>query len=143
MELARWTPIREMLNRGRAFDSFFYPATEREPMGTTCGWSPVIDIYKDNDHLVITAEIPGVEKKDISVNVEDRVLTLKGNRASEKEVKKEHYYRRERCSGGFERRFTLPADVDAENIEANLKNGLLEIRIPKAEKHKAKKITIH
>lgn len=143
MELTRWNPMREMLNASRLLDNFFYPAIQRETAGTVCGWSPVVDVYKEKDHLVISAELPGVDKKDISVNVEGRVLTLKGDRTTEKEVKEEHYYRKERCSGGFERAFTLPADVNAEKIEANFKDGLLEIRIPKAEEHTAKKITIH
>ena len=143
MELTRWNPMREMLTANRMLDTFFYPSTHRKTTGTVCGWSPVVDVYKEKDHLVITAELPGVDKKDISVNVEGRVLTLKGNRTTEKEVKEEHYYRRERCSGGFERTFTLPTDVNAEKIEANFKDGLLEIRIPKAEELKTKKITIH
>jgi HSP20 family protein len=102
-----------------------------------------VDIY-DNDHnIVIKAELPGVDKKDIVVHVEGRLLTLKGERSSEKEVNEDKYHCRERTYGKFERVFTLPAEVDADKITADYKDGVLKIDIPKPEEQKPKKITVH
>ena len=84
-----------------------------------------------------------MEKKDISVDVKDQVLTLRGERKYDHEVKEEKYYRRERAYGKFQRAFSLPADVDSENIKAEFKDGLLKIEVPKPEKQKPKEIAIH
>ena len=84
-----------------------------------------------------------VDKKDIEVDVKDRVLTLKGERSSDNEVTEDNYYRRERCFGKFERAFNLPVDVELDKIKANYKDGVLEIEIPKPEEKKPKQITVH
>jgi HSP20 family protein len=84
-----------------------------------------------------------VDKKDISIDLKDRVLTLSGERSYEKEAKEENYYRRERSFGKFQRAFTLPADVDSDRINAKFKDGLLRIEIPKPEQQKPKQVTIH
>jgi HSP20 family protein len=91
---------------------------------------------------VITAEIPGVDKKDISVDVKDRVLTLRGERSSDNEVKEDRFYRRERTFGKFERSFTLPAAVDPDNIKAEYRDGVLKIEVPKPEGHKPRQINV-
>ena len=143
MELTRWNPMREMLTASRVLDNFFFPEARSAALDASSGWKPAVDIYREDDHLVISAEILGFDRNDIDVNVDGRVLTLKGERSTEKEVKKDQYYRKERRTGSFERRFTLPADINPEKIEANFKNGILEVRVPKAEEHKAKQITVH
>jgi len=106
-------------------------------------WNPAVDLYEKNDHFVIKAELPGVDKKDIAIDLKDRVLTLSGERSHENEVKEENYYRRERSYGKFQRVFTLPADVDSDKIKAEFNDGLLQIEVPKPEEQKPKKVTIH
>ncbi len=106
-------------------------------------WNPVVDLYEKDDRYVIKAEIPGVDKKDIKVDLNDRVLTLSGERSYDNEVKEENYYRRERSYGKFQRAFTLPADVDSDKIKAEFNEGVLQIEVPKPEEQKPKQVTIH
>jgi HSP20 family protein len=127
----------------RLFDDFFYPTYREDSDLGMLDWNPVADIYDNEDHLVIKAELPGVDKKDIVVDVKEGVLTLKGERSYDNEVKEDKYYRKERTFGRFERSFTLPVNVEAEKIKADFKDGILKIEIPKPETQKPKKITIH
>ena len=147
MELIRWNPIRDMFSlRHRVnhlFDEFFYPTNRDDGELSMWNWNPVVDIYDNDENIVIKAELPGIDKKDITVDVKGRVLTLKGERSSDNEVKKEKYYRRERTFGRFERVFTLPADVDPDKVKADYKDGVLKINIPKPEEHKPKQIAVH
>jgi len=106
-------------------------------------WSPAIDMLEKNDHLVIKAELPGIEKKDISLDLKEGVLTLKGERKHENEVQDGNFYRREMSYGKFQRSFRLPADVDPEKITAELENGLLTIEVPKPEQSRPKQITVN
>ena len=147
MALVKWTPMREMVNfqdhLNRFFDdSYFRPFFRNDDvsLGT---WNPMVDIYDENDKIVIKAELPGIDKKDISIDLKDRVLTLKGERSADNEVKEERYYRRERTYGRFERSFTLPAGLDPEKIKADYKDGVLKIEVKKPETEKPKQITIH
>jgi HSP20 family protein len=126
----------------RMFNDFFYPAGAEGEAFPARGWQPMVDIYDREDKIVIQAELPGVDKKDISVDVKGRILTLKGERSSEKETKEENYYRRERTFGKFERAFTLPSDVNPEMIKADYKDGVLKIEVPKPEEQKPKQITV-
>ena len=147
MELIRWNPNRQFsgLNDrfGSVLDSFFYPSTPNEDVAAHGKWNPVVDIYEDEGSYVITAEVPGVEKKDIGIDVKDRVLTLHGERTADSGVSEDSFYRRERCHGRFERIFTLPLDVDPDKIDAAFKDGVLTITIPKPEERKPKMITVH
>jgi HSP20 family protein len=124
------------------FDDAF-PAVRSQDETSIWNWSPVVDIFDDQDRIVIKAELPGVEKKDISLDVKGRILTLRGERASDKEVQEESYYRRERLFGRFERAFTLPMDVSVDKVSADFKDGVLKIEIPKPEEHKPKQISIN
>jgi HSP20 family protein len=147
MNLVRWNPWREMNTLQNRFnhllaDSFFQPSRSEDDLSLGT-WHPVVDMYDEDDRIIIKAELPGMEKKDISVDVKDQVLTLRGERKYDHEVKEEKYYRRERAYGKFQRAFSLPADVDSENIKAEFKDGLLKIEVPKPEKQKPKEIAIH
>ena len=106
-------------------------------------WDPAVDLYEKDDHFIIKAELPGIKKDDIKVDLKDRVLTLSGERTYDNEVKEENYYRRERSYGKFQRAFTLPVDVDSEKIKAEFKDGVLQIEVPKPEDKKAKRVTVH
>ena len=147
MELVRWNPIRDMFglrnHTNRVFGDFYFPTNREEGDLPMWNWNPVVDVYDNDDNIVLKAEIPGIDKKDIEIDVKGRVLTLKGERSSDNEVKEDNYYRRERCFGKFERAFTLPVNVELDNIKANYKDGVLEIEIPKPEEKKPKQITVH
>lgn len=105
-------------------------------------WSPAVDIKETKNDFVIHADLPGVKSEDIEVTAENSVLTIKGDRESEKKEEKDNYSRIERFSGSFMRRFTLPTSADLDHISAKTKNGVLELHIPKTEKAKTKRIEI-
>jgi HSP20 family protein len=125
------------------FDDVLRPVVRGDSKLPMWNWNPTVDIYDNDEHIVIKAELPGIVKKDIIIDVKDGVLTLKGERSFDNEVKEEKYYCRERTFGKFERVFRLPADVDPEKISANYKDGILKIEIPKPEEQQPKQITVH
>ena len=147
MNLVKWNPWREMDTYQERINRFFdWPALPSEWRGDETGmgsWKPVVDIYEDEKNIVIKAELPGVDKKDIHVDIKDRVLTLSGERSYENEVKEDNYYRRERTYGKFQRAFSLPDTLDPDKIKADFKDGVLKIDIPKPEEKKPKQITVH
>jgi HSP20 family protein len=106
------------------------------------GWNPAADVMENKDAYIFKLEVPGVAREDINVEFHDNTLTIKGERKAETDVKEEDVHRIERFSGSFSRSFTLPGETDSEKIEAKLKDGILELRIPKAEEKKAKSIPI-
>lgn len=146
MQLVKWNPMREMLGfnsrADRLFNDLFYPSREGR-LSRNWGWNPRVDIYEEGDAVVLKAELPGVDKDNITVDVKDRVLTLKGERSSDNDVKEESYYRRERTFGSFVRRFNLPDLVDPGQITADYKDGVLKVAIPKPADAKPKRITVH
>jgi len=149
MELIRWNPMREMFGMrhrmNTLFDDSFYPSARNAQSDEAAlwNWNPIVDIYDEEESIVIKAELPGVDKEDIVVDVKGRVLTLKGERSGGNEIRKDNYYRRERCYGKFERVFTLPVDVNSDNIKADYRDGVLKIAVPRPEPQKPKQITIH
>ncbi len=106
------------------------------------GWSPYIDIAENDDEIIIKAEIPGIDAKDIDISIAGEVLTIKGEKKEEKENKGKHYHRVERSYGSFTRTIDLPAPVITDKVKAEDHNGVLEITLPKMEKAKAKRITV-
>ncbi len=146
MDLVRWNPWKEMVSlrdrMNRLFDDVFFRSDRRDDVWAEGVWVPAVDMFETDDRVVIKAELPGLEKKDISLDLQNGVLTLKGERKSENEVKEENYYRREMTYGKFVRSFSLPVDVDAEKIKAEFKNGLLTVEVPKPEGHKPKQIKV-
>ena len=147
MNLVRWNPWREMpavhnqLNR--FFDDPFLRIGRMDEDANPARWDPAVDLYEKHDCFVIKAELPGVDKNDIKVDLKDRVLTLSGERSYDNEVKEENYYRKERTYGKFQRAFALPADVDSDKITAEFKDSVLQVEVPKPEEKKAKQVTIH
>ena len=107
-----------------------------------CRWVPAVDISEDDDNLYVDVDVPGMKKEDIKVSLEHNVLSLKGEKKQEKEVKEENYHRWERCYGSFSRAFELPIPVEANKIKANYRNGVLHVELPKAEEVKPKEIPI-
>jgi HSP20 family protein len=106
------------------------------------GLTPKLDMYEENNELVVKAELPGIRKKDLNISLEGDVLTIKAEKKEEKEVKEATHYTKERRFGQYTRYMTLPTHVDAEKISATLKKGLLEIRLPKAEGPESKQIEV-
>ena len=147
MQLIRWNPIREMNNfrhrMNHMFDNAFTPTLKEDEALSMWNFKPAVDVYDNDKDIVIKAELPGMDKKDMVVHVNGRFLTLKGERSSENDVKEDNYHRRERSYGKFERVFTLPVKVDPDKITADYKDGILKIHIPKPEEQKPKQITVH
>ena len=147
MNLIKWNPWREMDTFSDRFNHFFddtsLPALWVRDGSKLHNWAPSVDVYDDDKMFVIKAEIPGVDKKDIHIDVKDSILTLSGERSHENEVKEENFHRKERAFGKFQRSFTLPEGTDPDRIVADYKDGVLNIEIPKPEEKKPKKISVH
>jgi HSP20 family protein len=147
MPIVRWDPFRnvsalqERINR--LFDDTFPAGSEMDEEINQSSWRPAVDIYETDEGLVITAELAGVKKEDVAVEVKDNVLTLKGERYVDGDIKEEAYLRRERFFGSFHRAFTLKAAVDPDKIKAKFKDGVLNVEIPKPEEDKPKHITVN
>lgn len=148
MAIVRYEPwglfdkFQEEFNRLGMFDQLRESADSDNSNIVTSHWRPAVDIREENDRYVIIADLPGVDPKDIEITMEQGVLTIKGERASDKEESHEGYKRVERMRGTFYRRFSLPDSADAEHIEAHGKNGVLEIVLPKLEKVQPRKISV-
>jgi HSP20 family protein len=115
---------------------------EPEGLVSTGNWVPAVDILEGDREVVIKAELPGLEAKDVTIAVENNILTLKGERHAEAEVKKENYYRMERSVGAFSRSFALPGTLDSDRVTADFKNGLLTITLPKKEDVRPRNIEV-
>jgi HSP20 family protein len=147
MNLMKWNPSNELFsiqNRiNKMFDEFYHPFNVSDSDHGSWKWSPKADIYEKDDSIVIKAELPGVDKNDVQVDLNDRILKIRGERKSDNEIKEENYYRKETSFGKFERAFTLPVDGESDQIKAEYKDGVLKIEIPKPEGQKPKQISIH
>jgi len=142
MSLRRWSPWQDLENLQYQLSDVL--GDVRWPAQTEHGqWQPRVDVHETDDALVLQAELPGVEKKDVSVEVKDGVLTLTGERRYEKDVKEEHVHRIERAYGHFTRSFNLPRNVNMEKVDASMKDGVLEVRLAKLESAKPKAIEVH
>lgn len=151
--LTRWEPFSGIRRRGdvfgelnrmqeemnRYFDDLFGEHRHELADGA---WLPAVDVSETDAEFVVRAELPGMSQEDIEINVQDNILTLKGEKKQEKKEKQENFHRLERSYGGFSRSFTLPAGVKDQDIKATFKEGVLEVAMPKTEEAKPKKITI-
>ena len=143
MSLTRYEPwsLLDQMRREmeRAMDT---PTAEGSSVATS-DWVPAVDIKEDKEAFLIVADIPGVDPKDIEVHMENGVLSIKGEKESEKKEEREGYKRVERSYGSFYRRFSLPDTADPEKISAKSNNGVLEVRIAKQEKVQPRKISVN
>jgi HSP20 family protein len=146
MALARWTPMGNFQSfqdeMNRMFNEFFRGGTGEEAGWGLRTWTPPVDIYETDDALVLKAELPGVSRDDVSIEIHQNTLILRGQRKHETEVKEEHYHRVERAYGTFQRSFMLPTQVDQEKVQATYHDGVLELRLPKSEAAKPKRVAI-
>jgi HSP20 family protein len=147
MALVRWTPMGDLQSfqheMNRMFDEFFRGGNGETSGTGLSSWTPAVDIHETDDGFVIKAELPGVSKDDISIDVHQNTLTLRGQRTHESAVKNERYHRVERAYGTFQRSFVLPAMVDHDKVQATYKDGVLELHLPKSEAAKPKRISIN
>jgi HSP20 family protein len=149
MAIVRWEPFRDLVGlqerMNRLFDESFrgINRTGGEEDWVGGSWAPAVDIYEQNGNIVLKAELPGVDPKDVDVRVENNILTLSGERKLDNEVKRETYHRVERAYGSFTRSFTLPNVVDTEKIKAEYKDGLLRMTLPKKDEARPKQISIN
>jgi HSP20 family protein len=146
MALIRWEPVRELNTiqneMNRLFNTFFEAPAQGASPAATRRWLPAMDLVESGDEFVLRADLPGLDEKDVNIELEDNVLTISGERKSEHEERTEGYYRLERASGSFSRSLTLPEGVDPEKVQARFERGVLEVRIPKPEQRKPRKVTI-
>ncbi len=143
MALVRWDPIRELDalqgDMNRLFDRFF---ENRTANGTARRWIPAMDLVETDDHLVLRGDLPGLTEDDVNIEIRDNVLTVSGERKAEHEDRGEGYHRVERAFGSFSRSLSLPQGIDPEKVDANFKNGVLEVRIPKPAEAKPTRVQI-
>ena len=145
MAIVRWEPFRDLMTAQRDFNRLFREAFSPlfgEAELSTRSWAPPVDIYETENDIILKAELPGVDPKDVEVRVEDNNLYLKGERKFEKEVKEQNYHRVERSYGSFARSFSLPNSINADKVKAEYKDGLLTLTMPKREEAKPKTIKI-
>lgn len=147
MAIVRWDPFRDLVGlqerMNRMFDESYRGAGRSgEDWALGGAWAPAVDIYEHDGNIVVKAELPGVDPKDVDVRVENNTLTLRGERKVDNEVKQENYHRVERAYGTFTRSFTLPSVLDQEKIKAEYKDGVLKVTLPKREEAKPKQINI-
>lgn len=140
MSLVRWEPFREMEEAFRQYSPFLSSSLRRTRDLSV--WTPASDISETDKEYLIKAELPEVKKEDVKITLEDRLITISGERKHEKEHKDENEIRVERFYGTFTRSFTLPENVDTKGIRAESKDGVLRVHIPKTENAKPKTVSI-
>jgi HSP20 family protein len=146
MALARWTPMGNLQSfqdeMNRMFNQFFQGGAGEEGSWGHYTWTPPVDIYETDDALVFTADLPGVAKDEVSIEVQNNTLVLRGERTHDAAVREDNYHRVERAYGPFQRSFVLPTMVDREKVQATYHEGVLELRLPKLESAKPRRIAI-
>jgi HSP20 family protein len=145
MALVRWEPVRELTSlqneMNRLFTTFFDTPTPGNS-DSLRRWLPAMDLVETDDEFVLKADLPGLSEGDVSIELEDNVLTVSGERKAEHQDKKEGFVRVERAYGSFRRSLTLPEGVDPEKVAATFDKGVLEVHIPKPEERKPRKVAI-
>ena len=145
MSIIRWEPLRELSSLQSEMNRLFNTAVDNP--GATSGaplrrWIPAMDLVEGPDSFVLRADLPGMKKDDVSIEFEDNVLTVSGERKSEHEERNEGFHRVERAFGSFSRTLALPKGIDPEAISAKFEDGVLEVRVPKPEESKPLRISI-
>ena len=149
MALIRWEPVRELntiqSEMNRLFNTFFDAPAPGDGGGGAAQlrrWLPPMDLVETDDDFVLRVDLPGLSEEEVKIELEDNVLTISGERKAEHEQRKEGYYRVERASGIFARSLTLPEGVEPSGVTAKFDRGVLEVRIPKPEERKPRKVAI-
>jgi HSP20 family protein len=142
--IVRWEPFRELSSLQTEMNRLFNAAFEGPGTGSggSRRWTPAMDLLETDEQFVLRADLPGMDESDVNVELEDNVLTVSGERKSEREEKREGFYRMERAYGSFSRSLTLPKGIDPEGVTAAFDRGVLEVRVPKPEQRKPRRIAI-
>jgi HSP20 family protein len=141
MALVRWEPARDLASMeidrlNRMFSDFYGDQFGRS-------WSPAVDIFETENHeVVLKAEVPEMKREDINITFENQVLTIRGERKVDQNIRRDRYQRLERSYGAFSRSFTIPSTIDAGRIAASYRDGLLTVRLPQREEAKPKQIEV-
>ncbi len=142
--IARWEPFRGVTTLQDQINRLFNDAFERTgEQSNLSAWAPAVDIYETEHELVVKADLPDVDPKDLDIRVENNILTIRGERKFEKKVNEENYLRVERAYGSFARSFTLANTVNTDAIKADYQNGVLTLTIPKREEAKPKQVKVN
>ncbi len=149
MTVTRWSPARDLMNLTEEFNRinrlirnvFGTDETAERPLLKT-SWMPPVDIIEDKDNYYLFVELPGLKRDDVKVDYEDGVLTIRGEKKSQREEKDRTYHRLERTFGQFERSFRVPSRIKEDQIDARFENGVLKITLPKVEEVKPREIEI-
>jgi len=142
--IVRWEPFRELSSLQTEMNRLFNAAFEGQGGGNGPArrWTPAMDLLETDDEFVLRADLPGMNESDVSIELEDNILTVSGERKAEREDKREGFYRMERAYGSFSRSLTLPKGIDPEAVSAAFDRGVLEVRVPKPEQRKPRRISI-
>ncbi|MDJ0987341.1 MAG: Hsp20/alpha crystallin family protein [Desulfobacterales bacterium] len=147
MSIVRWDPFRDVAalqdRINRIFSESFGGSREMDDDSGLHDWRPPVDIYETAEGFILKVELAGIEKEDVTVEVKDNILTLKGERLLDPEIKDEQYYRKERTFGKFQRSFTLQESIKPEHVKASFKNGILTITVPRPVQEKTKQVTVN
>ena len=146
MTIVRWEPLRELGSlqneMNRLFSTVFDAPAPAAGGSTMRRWMPAMDLVETDEHFILRADLPGMSEEDIKIEFEDGTLTVSGERKVEHKAENEGYYRVERAFGSFSRSLTLPQGIDPEAVAASFDSGVLEVRIPKPEQRKPRRIEI-
>ena len=146
MTLIRWDPFRNMATLQDRINHIFeetFPRYREVDQDITAGaWTPAVDVYETEEGIIVKADLPGVSKADVAVEIKDNFLHIRGERKTDRPVAEESYYRQERCFGTFHRSFRLQTSVDPGKVKARFKDGVLEVQIPRPEEDPPKRITV-
>lgn len=142
MNVVRYDPFRDIRSLQNEVNRLFSGATSGRDDMLSGEWMPRVDVFENENNLVLEAELPGMKREDFDLSIENNVLTLKGERKFEKKDERDNYHRVERAYGSFTRSFTLPSTVTSEGAKAEFKNGILNVTLPKREETKARKIEV-
>jgi len=153
MSIVRWKPMHDLATfpsdilgmqreMNKMFDRFFQSGGLAENELTPSNWLPAVDLVEKDSEFVAKVELPGVKKEEVKITLHDNILSIRGEKKEEKETKESNYHRLERSYGSFQRSFTLPTSVKNDKVEAEYKDGILTITLPKAEEAKRKQIDV-
>lgn len=146
MALGKWDPFSNLTTLqdriNRLFDDAFPHSAGTDEDMADCNWRPQVDIYEADSGVVLEVDLPGVEKQDVSVEIKENILSIKGQRTLQTEADDDRYYRRERCFGTFQRAFAMRNLVAPDSIKASFKNGVLKIELPRPEQEKLRPVTV-
>jgi HSP20 family protein len=143
MSIIRWDPFDEIMSMRESMDRLFEDFFTRRPRHAgPLVWQPAVEVFETDNEVVVKAELPGIDPKNVEVNVTSEGLTIKGEAKTDHEEKRRNYYRRELRYGAFQRTIALPTEVKGEDARATFRHGILEVKVPKAERVRPKTVKV-